>query len=280
MWGEQTANLALQSSMAAVATTPETLSHPALAWAHPVVQEWFLAKFGSPTEPQIAGWPAILRGEPTLISAPTGSGKTLTAFLVCIDTLLRKAIEGNLAAQTEVVYVSPLKALSNDVQKNLDGPLAEIQQLALQRGYLCPQIRTGVRTGDTPNKDRASMLKAPPHILVTTPESLYILLTAGKSRKNLERGRTVIIDEIHAIADDKRGAHLMLSLERLDALVCGENKLSPGTMLTGLASPPQRIGFTPTQNPITLVADYLPGSRHRDCAIVEVGRRRHFDLSV
>jgi ATP-dependent Lhr-like helicase len=198
-----------------------------LAWAHPVVQEWFLTKFGSATEPQIAGWPAILAGDPTLISAPTGSGKTLAAFLVCIDKLLRAAIEGRLSPQTHVVYISPLKALSNDVQKNLDAPLAEIQQLAMQRGYLCPEIRTGVRTGDTLTKDRLAMLKHPPHILVTTPESLYILLTAGKSRLNLTRVQTVIVDEIHAIADDKRGAHLALSLERLDALVCGENALSP-----------------------------------------------------
>ncbi|MBB5063957.1 DEAD/DEAH box helicase [Granulicella mallensis] len=237
----------------------DTATHEALAWAHPVVQEWFLAKFGSPTEPQIAGWPAILRGEATLISAPTGSGKTLTAFLVCIDTLLRKAIEGRLSQQTEVVYVSPLKALSNDVQKNLDGPLAEIQQLALTRGYLCPEIRTGVRTGDTLAKDRTAMLKHPPHILVTTPESLYILLTAGKPRENLTRVRTVIVDEIHAIADDKRGAHLALSLERLDALVCGENRLSPGTFVTGLSQPPQRIGLSATQNPIELVANFLVG---------------------
>ena len=149
-----------------------------------VVQEWFTAKFGTPTEPQIAGWPAILRGEPTLISAPTGSGKTLAAFLVCIDKLLRAALAGDLAPHTQVVYISPLKALSNDVQKNLDGPLAEIQQLAMQRGYLCPEIRTGVRTGDTLTKERVAMLKHPPHILVTTPESLYILLTAGKSRQN------------------------------------------------------------------------------------------------
>ena len=231
----------------------------ALAWAHPVVQEWFLTKFGSATEPQIAGWPAILRGDPTLISAPTGSGKTLAAFLVCIDKLLRAAIEGRLTPQTHVVYISPLKALSNDVQKNLDGPLAEIQQLAMQRGYLCPEIRTGVRTGDTLTKDRLGMLKHPPHILVTTPESLYILLTAGKSRLNLTRVQTVIVDEIHAIADDKRGAHLALSLERLDALVCGENHLAPGAMLTGLNTPPQRIGLSATQNPIELVANFLTG---------------------
>ena len=132
------------------------------------------------TEPQEAGWPHILAGEPTLISAPTGSGKTLTAFLVCIDRLLRKAIAGTLTNCTEVLYVSPLKALSNDVQKNLDGPLAEILELAGQRGYLCASIRTGVRTGDTLTKERVAMLKTPPHILVTTPESLYILLTAGQ----------------------------------------------------------------------------------------------------
>jgi len=240
---------------------PTTLSDPNLAWAHPIVQEWFLTKFGSPTEPQIAGWPAILRNEPTLISAPTGSGKTLSAFLVCIDKLLRAAIEGRLAAHTHVVYISPLKALSNDIQKNLDAPLAEIQQLAIARGYLCPEIRTGVRTGDTLTKHRLAMLKHPPHILVTTPESLYILLTAGKSRQNLTRVQTVIVDEIHAIADDKRGAHLALTLERLDALVCGENHLSPGAMLTSLSTAPQRIGLSATQNPIELVANFLTGVR-------------------
>jgi ATP-dependent Lhr-like helicase len=254
---------------------------PNLAWAHPIVQEWFLTKFGSPTEPQIAGWPPILRGEPTLISAPTGSGKTLSAFLVCIDKLLRAAIEGRLAPHTHVVYISPLKALSNDIQKNLDAPLAEIQQLAIARGYLCPEIRTGVRTGDTLTKHRLAMLKHPPHILVTTPESLYILLTAGKSRQNLTRVQTVIVDEIHAIADDKRGAHLALTLERLDALVCGENHLAPGGMLTGRSSyphdsgaphlasemwvrtnsgAPQRIGLSATQNPIELVAAFLTGT--------------------
>jgi ATP-dependent Lhr-like helicase len=282
----------------------DTATDAALAWAHPVVQEWFLTKFGSATEPQIAGWPAILAGDPTLISAPTGSGKTLAAFLVCIDKLLRAAIEGRLSPQTHVVYISPLKALSNDVQKNLDGPLAEIQQLAMQRGYLCPEIRTGVRTGDTLTKDRLSMLKHPPHILVTTPESLYILLTAGKSRLNLTRVQTVIVDEIHAIADDKRGAHLALSLERLDALVCGENPLSPGTFLTGLATPPQRIGLSATQNPIELVANFLTGTNsgcpihddglivgmsgisqplanHRQPAtIIQVGQRRTLDLAI
>jgi ATP-dependent Lhr-like helicase len=253
-----------------------------LAWAHPVVQEWFVAKFGTPTEPQEAGWPHILAGETTLISAPTGSGKTLAAFLVCIDQLLRKAIAGTLGPCTEVVYVSPLKALSNDVQKNLEQPLKEIQQLALERGYLSTEIRTAVRTGDTLTKDRASMLRNPPHILVTTPESLYILLTAGKSRENLRRVRTVIVDEIHAIADDKRGAHLALSLERLEALVCGENRLTPGGMLMGLSTAPQRIGLSATQNPIELVAEFLAGSdaKRQPAKIVQVGQRRHLDLEI
>ncbi len=262
--------------------TPDITVHEALAWAHPVIQEWFTGRFGSPTEPQVEGWPAILRGEGTLISAPTGSGKTLAAFLVCIDGLLRQALEGRLAPGTQVVYVSPLKALSNDVQKNLDGPLAEIQQLALERGYLCPEIRTGVRTGDTPTKDRVAMLKQPPHILVTTPESLYLLLTAGKSRQNLTRVHTVIVDEIHAVADDKRGSHLALSLERLEALVCGENRLAAGAMLGGMSRAPQRIGLSATQNPIELVADFLTGvgPQRRRATIVQVGQRRRLDLGI
>ncbi len=253
-----------------------------LRWAHPVTAEWFVRKFGTPTEPQEAGWPSILAGDTTLISAPTGSGKTLAAFLVCIDQLLRQAIDGRLAPVTQVVYVSPLKALSNDVQKNLDAPLAEIQQLALERGYLSTGVRTGVRTGDTLPKERAAMLRNPPHILVTTPESLYILLTAGKSRENLRHVRTIIVDEIHAVADDKRGSHLALSLERLDALVCGENRLSPGAFLTGMATPPLRIGLSATQNPIELVAEFLTGSAlHRKSAnIIQAGRRRNLDLGI
>jgi ATP-dependent helicase Lhr and Lhr-like helicase len=269
-----------------------------LAWAHPVVQEWFLTRFGSATEPQEEGWPAILRGDTTLISAPTGSGKTLAAFLVAIDQLLRLAIAGALAPTTQVVYVSPLKALSNDVQKNLDGPLAEIQQLAAARGYLCPPIRTGVRTGDTLQAERTRMLRNPPHILVTTPESLYLLLTAGKSREHLRCVRTVIVDEIHAVADDKRGAHLALSLERLDALVCGENRLSPGAFLTGRGTPPQRIGLSATQNPIQLVGEFLTGTTLRvphssqsdgcgvstptrkPATIIQVGQRRTLDLAI
>ena len=253
-----------------------------LAWAHPIVAEWFLTKFGSPTEPQSSGWPSILAGDATLISAPTGSGKTLAAFLVLIDKLLRQSISGQLAPYTQVVYVSPLKALSNDIQKNLDTPLAEIQQLAMQRGYLCPEIRTGVRTGDTLPKERAAMLRNPPHILVTTPESLYILLTARKSRENLRHVQTVIVDEIHAIANDKRGAHLALSLERLDALVTGENRLSPGQFLTGSTVTPQRIGLSATQNPIELIANFLTGVHEgrKTATIVQVGQRRELDLAI
>lgn len=270
-----------------LATPTQPVSIPtSLAWAHPLVAEWFLGRFGSPTEPQLGGWPSIVSGQPTLISAPTGSGKTLAAFLVAIDTLLRQSLAGTLQPETQVLYVSPLKALSNDVQKNLDQPLHEIQQLALARGYLGAEIRTGVRTGDTPTKDRAAMLRNPPHILVTTPESLYLLLTAGKSREHLRRVRTVIVDEIHAVADDKRGAHLALSLERLDALVTGANRLSPGAYLTGLATPPQRIGISATQHPIELVAQFLTGVAPEgtpprpQANIIQVGQHRELDLAI
>src|SRR5208282_2680815 len=165
-----------------------------LEWAHPLVREWFINRFGTPTEPQEQGWPHILARENTLICAPTGSGKTLAAFLACIDGLVRKALAGDLLDQIEVLYVSPLKALSNDIQKNLDIPLGEILQLAGQRGILMPEIRTAVRTGDTLMRDRRAMQKRPPHILVTTPESLYILLTAGNSRELLRTVRTLIVD--------------------------------------------------------------------------------------
>jgi ATP-dependent Lhr-like helicase len=191
----------------------------ALDWAHPIVREWFLERFAAPTEPQEAGWPHILARRSTIISAPTGSGKTLAAFLACIDALVRKALRGELADQTAVLYVSPLKALGNDIQKNLEVPLGEILQRAGDRGLLLPPIRVAVRTGDTPMHERRAMLRRPPHILVTTPESLYILLTAESSREMLRHVETVIVDEIHAVADDKRGAHLALSLERLEALL-------------------------------------------------------------
>ena len=215
-----------------------------LAWAHPLVAEWFVARFGTPTEPQEQGWPAILAGRTTLISAPTGSGKTLAAFLICIDRLVRKALAGELRDSTEVLYVSPLKALGNDIQKNLEIPLGEILALAGERGLLMPEIRTAVRSGDTLMKERRDMIKRPPHILVTTPESLYILLTANSSRTILSHVKTVIVDEIHAVADDKRGAHLSLSLERLDLL----------------ANRPVRIGLSATQKPIEEVAHFLTGA--------------------
>jgi ATP-dependent Lhr-like helicase len=240
-----------------------------ISWAHPLIQEWFASKFGTPTEPQEAGWPHILAHRTTLISAPTGSGKTLTAFLACIDELVRKSIEGRLEDRTEVLYVSPLKALGNDIQKNLEAPLAEIMQLAAERGYLMPQVRTMVRTGDTPNAERQKFLRKPPHILVTTPESLYILLTAEKSRQVLRDVRTVIVDEIHAVADDKRGAHLALSLERLDHLVAEQG-----------AKPPVRIGLSATQKPIETVAHFLTGSAGEEPAIVNVGHQRKLDLAV
>src|SRR5690348_5292519 len=217
----------------------------ALDWAHPIVREWFLERFATPTEPQEMGWPHILGRHSVIISAPTGSGKTLAAFLACVDSLVRKALRGDLTDRTEVLYVSPLKALGNDIQKNLEGPLGEILQKAGERGLLLPEIRVGVRTGDTLMHERRAMLKRPPHILVTTPESLYILLTAEKSRAILRDVETVIVDEIHAVADDKRGAHLMLSLERLEALTY---------------RPPARIGLSATQKPIEEVAHFLTGN--------------------
>ncbi|HVG89944.1 MAG TPA: DEAD/DEAH box helicase, partial [Alphaproteobacteria bacterium] len=236
-----------------------------LAWAHPVVQEWFINKFGTPTEPQEQGWPHILAGRTTLISAPTGSGKTLAAFLICIDRLVRKALSGDLADRTEILYISPLKALGNDIQKNLEGPLGEITALAGEKGMLMPEIRTAVRTGDTLTQDRQRMLKRPPHILVTTPESLYILLTAQRSRGILTGVNTIIVDEIHAVADDKRGAHLAISLERLDALT-GKRAV--------------RIGLSATQKPIETVAHFLTGNHRPDPVVVNIGHKRQMDLAI
>lgn len=240
-------------------------TYQSLAWAHPLVQEWFILKVGKPTEPQEQGWPLILSAQDTLISSPTGSGKTLAAFLACLDGLIRKALSGNLQNITEVLYVSPLKALSNDVQKNLLVPLQEITELAKEHGYSMPEIRVAVRTGDTPNSERQNMLKKPPHILITTPESFYILLTAEKSRLNLASIHTVIVDEIHALANNKRGTHLTLSLERLKALTL---------------KPFIRIGLSATQKPLEQVAHFLTGAENSRVKLVNIGHERQLDLQV
>jgi ATP-dependent Lhr-like helicase len=238
---------------------------------HPLIARWFRETFAEPTPPQEAGWRHIAAGRDTLIAAPTGSGKTLAAFLWAIDALVRAAADGALEDRTSVVYVSPLKALGNDIQKNLQVPLEEIRALAEAQGTPIPDIRVLVRTGDTPASERARMTRKPPHILITTPESLFILLTAEGSRRYLASAACVIVDEIHAVAGDKRGSHLALSLERLDALA--------GRRL-------QRIGLSATQRPIEEIAKLLVGSgRLRpddspDCAIVDIGHRRAIDLHV
>ena len=217
----------------------------ALGGFHPLVREWFLGQFAAPTGAQAEGWDAIAKGRHTLIAAPTGSGKTLAAFLTCIDRLVRAGLDGGLPERTEVVYVSPLKALSNDVQRNLSVPLEGIAGLAEAHGTPLPEIRVAVRTGDTPQRERALMAKQPPHILITTPESLFILLTSESGRRGLRGVRTLILDEIHAVADDKRGSHLSLSVERLCKLADG---------------PVTRIGLSATQRPIEEVARFLVGT--------------------
>ncbi len=238
---------------------------------HPLVRRWFGGRFQKPTPSQEQGWRSIAAGRSTLIAAPTGSGKTLAAFLWSIDRLIQRSVRGELDDTTSVVYVSPLKALGNDVAKNLQAPLAEIYRLADAEGILLPGIRVAVRSGDTPASERQSMVRTPPHILITTPESLYILLTADRSRRFLKTAETVIVDEIHAVAQDKRGAHLALSLERLEALT---------------ERPLQRIGLSATQKPIEEVARLLVGSEHLSaddepsCQIVDVGHQRDLDLRV
>ncbi|MCZ7647148.1 MAG: DEAD/DEAH box helicase [Planctomycetota bacterium] len=224
---------------------------------HPAVRRWFETNLGEPTRPQREGWPAIRAGQHTLIAAPTGSGKTLAAFLHALDALLRQG--PNLPDATQALYVSPLKALSNDIQKNLEKPLAEI---AAEDLFL-PEVRVLVRTGDTQAKERAAMTRRPPHILVTTPESLYILLTTEKGRRMLSTVRTVIVDEIHALARDKRGSHLALSLERLEAL----------------AGPVQRVGLSATQKPLDEIAKFLVGAQ-RECTVVDGGHLRELDIAV
>jgi len=230
---------------------------------HPAVQTWFRSAFAAPTPPQVAAWPAIKSGRHALVAAPTGSGKTLAAFLGAIDALVRAGIARGLPDETHVVYVSPLKALSNDVQRNLEAPLAGIRDALAALGLPDVAIRTLVRTGDTPQADRQSMRKRPPHIVVTTPESLYILLTSESGRRMLATTRTVIVDEIHALAPNKRGAHLALSLERLEALA--------GPDLV-------RVGLSATQKPIAEIARFLTGDKA--CTIVDTGHVKRRDLAI
>src|SRR2546423_8938558 len=232
---------------------------------HPAVQTWFERRFpDGPTEAQAGGWPAISGGHDTLIAAPTGSGKTLAAFLVCIDRIYREGLDGE-GFGPQVVYVSPLKALAVDIRQNLEKPLAEIAAVAEELGYPAPTITVEVRNGDTPPSVRAAMVRRPPTFLVTTPESLYLLVTAERSRQILSSVRTVIVDEIHAVARDKRGSHLTVTLERLERL-CGAR--------------PARIGLSATQRPIETVAGLLVGSQGPDCTIVDVGHQRAIDVGI
>ena len=242
-----------------------------LSGFHPLLQTWFRGRFDAPTEAQALGWPAIAQGRDTLIAAPTGSGKTLAAFLTCLDSLVRAALDGGLPQRTEVVYISPLKALSNDIERNLAEPLTGINSLAESAGTPLPEIRVGVRTGDTPPSQRQAMAKRPPHILITTPESFYILLTSRSGRRALQGVRTLILDELHAVADNKRGSHLSLSVERLCALADG---------------PVTRIGLSATQRPVEEVARFLVGGRAisdngvADCLVVDTGHARSMDLDL
>ena len=248
-----------------------------LADFHPLVRDWFHARFDGPTDAQLAGWPAIRTRRDTLLAAPTGSGKTLTAFLTAIDDLVRLGQQmGELPAETRIVYVSPLKALSNDIQRNLEEPLREIAELARQRaedsalgGAPMPRIRTAVRTGDTPAAERQAIVKRPPHILITTPESLYLMLTAERSRETLRTVQTVIVDEIHAMVRDKRGSHLALSLARLDRVA--ERR-------------PVRVGLSATQKPMNQIAAFLTGltddGAARDCQILDLGHQRELQLWI
>jgi ATP-dependent Lhr-like helicase len=258
-----TLRLPLRATEAELATDPAL---DPLRGFHPAVAEWFRRRFpDGPTEPQRAGWPHVAAGADTLIAAPTGSGKTLAAFLVCIDRLYRAHEHGDAVdGVARVVYVSPLKALAVDIAENLERPLAEIAAVAAELGHDAPRIRVAVRTGDTTSSARAAMLRRPPSFVVTTPESLYLLVTAEKSREILRTVDTVIVDEIHAVARDKRGAHLALTLERLEAL-CDTR--------------PARIGLSATQRPIETVGRLLVGDRPLP-AIVDAGHQRDLDLTL
>src|SRR5688572_23891068 len=253
---------------------------------HPLVSRWFREALGEPTPAQAQGWAAIRQGRHTLIAAPTGSGKTLAAFLTALDDLVKEAEVAPLPNEVRVIYVSPLKALSADIHKNLAEPRRGIRRLAEESGGSVPRMTAAVRTGDTSQTERAAMLRTPPHILVTTPESLYLLLTASRSREMLRTARTVIVDEIHAVIGTRRGAHLAVSLERLQEVA---------------ESPLLRIGLSATQNPIEEVARYLVGTAAlKGCpttdvaqgspptgvgqgfspAIIDEGHRRAMDLAI
>ena len=238
---------------------------------HPVVEQWVEQKFGTPTAPQERGWPSIQSGAHTLIAAPTGSGKTLAAFLASLDQLFREGLAGELNNETRVVYISPLKALSNDIHKNLEEPLADLRAALRISDGRDVDVRAEVRTGDTPAAKRQAITRNPPHILATTPESFYLLLTSPRGRKLLATVRTLIVDEIHALAGNRRGSHLALSMERLAALVNG---------------PLQRIGLSATQKPIEEVARFLVGTQNVDqkgnarCTVVDCGYSRASDLAI
>jgi ATP-dependent Lhr-like helicase len=238
-----------------------------LSQFHPIIQRWFSETLGEPTAAQAVGWAALSEHRHTLIAAPTGSGKTLAAFLTALDELVHEGLRQPLPDEVRVVYVSPLKALSADIHKNLAEPRRGIKRIAEELGIEPPRITAAVRTGDTPQTERAAMLRKPPHILVTTPESLYLLLTADRSRGILRSARTVIVDEIHAVIGTRRGAHLALSLERLQQVT---------------EQPLLRIGLSATQKPIDEVARFLVGNHEPApaCTIVDEGHRRQMDLGI
>ena len=232
---------------------------------HPAVSGWLRARFGQATEVQTRAWAVTSQRRHALIAAPTGSGKTLAAFLAAINELVLDGLANGLADEVHVLYVSPLKALSNDIRKNLQEPLAGIRAGLVEMGLPDPGIRDAVRTGDTPTAERERMRRTPPHILVTTPESLYILLTSDSGRRMLKSVKSVIVDELHSVAGSKRGAHLMLSLERLEALC---------------ERAPVRIGLSATVKPLDAMARFLVGQRSEEVAIIDAGHVRERDLAI